>query len=163
MSNVLIGIIGVILFIGLALAGAMILGDDFRSASNSSKAATYVSRIQQVGAAAQMYQLKTGNKIGMERNGLDSSFLIPRFLKALPSDPTITAPMFWTYGSGTLTYAYLRGDNKAAICLDVQRTLGQIGPDDAALAPTDFSVALTKWPVGCVIHSGETALFATIT
>lgn len=36
----------VILFIGLALAGALILGDDFRSATSSTKAATLMSNIR---------------------------------------------------------------------------------------------------------------------
>ena len=42
MSNVLIGIIGVILFIGLALAGALFLGPRFQAATISSKASATV-------------------------------------------------------------------------------------------------------------------------
>ncbi len=78
MSNVLIGIIGVILFIGLALAGALILGDDFRTASSSSQAAAIVGQIQQTTSAIEMYRLKTGVRSIMTQ---DTSFLVPRFLK----------------------------------------------------------------------------------
>jgi hypothetical protein len=78
MSNVLIGIIGVILFIGLALAGALILGDDFKSASSSSQAAAVVSQLQQTQSAIEMWRLKTGQRQIMTQ---DTSFLVPRFLK----------------------------------------------------------------------------------
>jgi hypothetical protein len=78
MSNVLIGIIGVILFIGLALAGALILGDDFKSASSSSQAAAVVSQLQQTQAAIEMWRMKTGQRQIMTQ---DTSFLVPRFLK----------------------------------------------------------------------------------
>ena len=78
MSNVLIGIIGVILFIGLALAGALILGDDFRTASSSSQAAAAISQIQQIQAATEMWRLKTGQSMIFNQN---TAFLQPRFLK----------------------------------------------------------------------------------
>lgn len=80
MSNVLIGIIGVILFIGLALAGALILGDDFKSASTDSKAARVMSNISQIGAAAGMYTLKTGTPYSSDL----IAPLVPRFVKAEP-------------------------------------------------------------------------------
>ena len=85
MSNVLIGIIGVILFIGLALAGALILGDDFTSASSASQAAAVVSQVQQTVSAIEMYRLKTGRSQIMN-NG--TAFLVPRFLKTPTVNPT---------------------------------------------------------------------------
>jgi hypothetical protein len=85
MSNVLIGIIGVILFIGLALAGALILGDDFRSATNETQAAAAVSQLQQVKAAVDMWKLKTGQSTIMNQN---TAFLTPRFLKIPAVNPT---------------------------------------------------------------------------
>jgi hypothetical protein len=85
MSNVLIGIIGVILFIGLALAGALILGDDFKSASNDSQAAALVSQMQQTMNALDMWKLKTG-KSTIQNS--DTSFLVPRFLKTKAINPT---------------------------------------------------------------------------
>lgn len=85
MSNVLIGIIGVILFIGLALAGALILGDDFKTASSSSQAAATIAQIQQTVAAVEMWRLKTGQTYVM--NGT-TAFLVPRFLKTAAINPT---------------------------------------------------------------------------
>jgi hypothetical protein len=84
-SNVLIGIIGVILFIGLALAGALILGDDFRSASNDTQAAALVAQMQQTQSALDMWRLKTGRSTFP--NG-DTAFLVPRFLKIASYNPT---------------------------------------------------------------------------
>ena len=98
MSNVLIGIIGVILFIGLALAGALILGSDFTSASSSSKAAATVSTLQQVQSAIEMYRLKTGVR---EIRTQDTSFLVPRFLK------TTAMSMFGAQNSGVPYWSYV--------------------------------------------------------
>jgi hypothetical protein len=88
MSNVLIGIIGVILFIGLALAGALILGDDFRSSSNTTQAATLVSRMKQTADAIEMYRLKTGRS---QVPVTSVAFLMPRFLKTMPINPVAGA------------------------------------------------------------------------
>lgn len=83
MSNVLIGIIGVILFIGLALAGALILGDDFQSSTSESKAAAAVQQVQQASHAIAMHNLKTGAPYSQGTlNGL-----LPRFLKTVPVNP----------------------------------------------------------------------------
>jgi len=60
MSNVLIGIIGVILFIGLALAGALFLGPRFQEASNNAKAAAVVQSMDQFTKAVNMYQTMEG-------------------------------------------------------------------------------------------------------
>ena len=87
MSNVLIGIIGVILFIGLALAGALILGDDFRSSRSSSMAAAVVAQMQQVTAAVNMYQLKTGTPMLASNYPTNMATLSPRFLKSPPRGP----------------------------------------------------------------------------
>jgi hypothetical protein len=83
MSNVLIGIIGVILFIGLALAGALILGDDFRSSTSESKAAAAIAQVQQASNAITMFNLKTGAPYSQGTLG----GLVPRFLKTVPINP----------------------------------------------------------------------------
>jgi hypothetical protein len=98
-SNVLIGIIGVILFIGLALAGALILGDDFRTSRTTAEAATIQQQMTQVSAAYEMYRLKTGGT----PQGTDFPHLraravmttmMPRFLKSLP---TTQRPDSWWF------------------------------------------------------------------
>jgi hypothetical protein len=88
MSNVLIGIIGVILFIGLALAGALILGDDFKSANTSSKAATIVSMLQQTANAATMYQTRRGvTLMASEGSSVVATLVAAKSLKSVPINP----------------------------------------------------------------------------
>jgi hypothetical protein len=67
MSNVLIGIIGVILFIGLALAGALFLGPRFSNSKTDAEAARYMSEGSQISKAYEMYALNEG----VYPNGLD--------------------------------------------------------------------------------------------
>ena len=62
MSNVLIGIIGVILFIGLALAGALFLGPRFQESRNSSGAAAGMQALSQVANAVELYNLNEGKR-----------------------------------------------------------------------------------------------------
>lgn len=87
MSNVLIGIIGVILFIGLALAGALILGDDLKSSNRDAKATALVSQMQQVSQALEMYRLKTGAPFPSYAQINTDPRMIPRFLKAPYVEP----------------------------------------------------------------------------
>src|SRR3546814_946320 len=63
MSNVLLGIIGVILFIGLALAGALFLGEDFQKASQRNKAMPLAQMAAQISAAASLSETETGREI----------------------------------------------------------------------------------------------------
>jgi len=60
MSNILIGIIGVILFIGLALAGALFLGPRFQESTQNSRAAAYVQALSQISSAMALYRLNEG-------------------------------------------------------------------------------------------------------
>ncbi len=141
MSNVLIGIIGVILFIGLALAGALILGSDFMTAGNESRAAASVTQMSQVSNAIQMYEIKTGRTFTA---GTSLSTLIPRFLKSLPSNPT-TGPAPETYtsqvvNSGGRTSLVLMelGTRAQAVCqaISQQNGLGVIPiANDVASVP----------------------------
>ena len=60
MSNVLLGVIGVILFIGLALAGALLLGERFTDSKNEAEAARYMSEGAQIAQAYELYRLNEG-------------------------------------------------------------------------------------------------------
>ena len=160
MSNVLIGIIGVILFIGLALAGAMILGDDFRSANVSSKATAHITRIQQVIAAAHMYQLKTGSQIPSTGS---IAFLSPRFLKPIVGTADWTAPQIGPGGGKIIAYSYLLGTGPVVpICEEIQRMTNQVGPDAPPAAAMTIQAAAGIWSFGCVIHNGTPTVFATM-
>lgn len=60
MSQVLIGIIGVMLFIGLALAGAMFLGPRFQESTANSKASAALNTATQVAQAANLFVMQEG-------------------------------------------------------------------------------------------------------
>ena len=85
MSNVLIGIIGVILFIGLALAGALFLGPRFQESTNNSRASAAVQAVSQVSNAANMYKVQEGKDVaGTDPAQLQSD----SYLKSVPANPT---------------------------------------------------------------------------
>ncbi len=83
MSNVLIGIIGVILFIGLALAGALFLGPRFQEAALNSEASSVMSGIHQVAMATDLNATQEGKA---EIVAKDESSLYPGYLKSQPKN-----------------------------------------------------------------------------
>lgn len=172
MSNVLIGIIGIILFIGLALAGALILGDDFRTASNSSQAAALMSQVKQSADAADMFKLKTGSRYVP---AIETDFLVPRFLKAPATNPTYLGRTDTTYlykvafnnniavdnfrepsTAGRFVIAPIGqdGDAKArAICLEIAQTYGLADiPNYAGIADPNPAT-----PTGCLLGHSNAA------
>ena len=85
MSNVLIGIIGVILFIGLALAGALFLGPRFQQASASSQGAAVMTSLKQVADAGELWKTQEGRSF-LPASG--TGFLVPGYLKSAPGNPS---------------------------------------------------------------------------
>ena len=88
MSNVLIGIIGVILFIGLALAGALFLGPRFQEATTNSDASAVMAGIHQVAMAAEMLRVQEGVSTLTIAN---DSALTSGYLKNRPNNTTPVA------------------------------------------------------------------------
>ena len=72
------GLIGVVLFIGLAIAGASFLGPYFQRTAMQTQSVKVTAQMSQTAQAIQMYRLKTG-QTGIRLG--DTSFLVPRFLK----------------------------------------------------------------------------------
>jgi len=157
MSNVLIGIIGVILFIGLALAGALFLGPRFQDATVDSKAAALVQQVSQVAHARAMYRVQQGQ----EPTDFSEAGLIPGYLKARPVNPTnpdynynvIDADGEWAGPSGVgrpgyVVIAGIGGDAAVAakICASVSRQTG------LAIAGPQEITSLTQItnPVACI-------------
>jgi hypothetical protein len=155
MSNVLIGIIGVILFIGLALAGALILGDDFLSASRSSKIAATTAQMQQVVAAVNMYNLKTGTRLMPgQYNADEGAILRPRYLSSKPRNPLSTVPIYLLDEFGRSDYpAYVaiallpRDPSSKATCTELAATFGKV--------PEDAYYVMPKTGVGCAYSSND--------
>lgn len=85
MSQVLIGIVGVILFIGLAIAGANYLGDGFMDAATAQRSAAIIARMSEVQSAV---ALRDANEINPLMSGTNLDQLIAEgYLKARPSNP----------------------------------------------------------------------------
>jgi hypothetical protein len=153
MSNVLIGIIGVILFIGLALAGALFLGERFTNSRNQSEAARFVSEGSQISKAYEMFRINEGAyPTGLDGSGSPYD-AVPEFsrlvelkskgyLKAIPkgvSSGTTVENGAW-YVDTTAGAAYSRiGENDAAkaICKEARK---QVGLSGEPLACGDASI-----------------------
>ena len=60
MSNVLIGVIGVILFIGLALAAAVFFGPSIMNSGEEARAASYINESTQIARALEAYAIDNG-------------------------------------------------------------------------------------------------------
>ena len=144
MSNVLIGIIGVILFIGLALAGALFLGPRFQESTNTTKAARIVSDMQQITAAVNMYRLREGAPLLATDYTTNVAKLMPGYLK--------TEPLVATSGLHYETVD-VDGGNRAmpihhiqaiigstsdtvakAVCRNIEASTGAADPDAAIAA-----------------------------
>ena len=64
MSNLLIGIIGVALFIGLAMGAALFIGPQFDEAQTNAQASDTVQAVSSVAASVNSYRLATGYSVG---------------------------------------------------------------------------------------------------
>jgi hypothetical protein len=177
MSNVLIGIIGVILFIGLALAGALFLGPRFSQVTTSNTASQLMTGMKQVSDAADMRKIDLGKAYTPSTT---PEFLMPLYLKAIPKSPAPLAKASpgdyrWAiqfnnnlYADGfaepTRAASYVmavlgpKSDDKArAICQEIVKLHGGSQIQDVT------GEGFTPRPgpsTGCVITNGDSAIFA---
>ncbi len=151
MSNVLIGIIGVILFIGLALAGALFLGPRFQESTNNSRASAAVQAVSQVSSAINMYNVQEGRTYGTDTTG--EGLVTDGYLKSVPSNPTGTGAIALDDASANPRYVTMPlGGNAEQICAAIVKqtqgsaavpTIGKPGTAgcsvDSDTAPTVFT------------------------
>ena len=180
MSNVLIGIIGVILFIGLALAGALFLGQRFQDASVDSKAAAGVQAMAQMANAISLMQLDDGRpfKTGQSLVNNPDGPIARGYLKSLPRSPI--NPLYAPFvvdndsladgGDATFVAVTLESSTNALaekVCLRMVRQTGQ----DASATVVPSFTKLPSNPVGCMratlgaagtLNSGFYYIFAKI-
>ena len=167
MSNVLIGIIGVILFIGLALAGALILGDDFQSSSSASKAAAVVQGLQQTSNAYSMQVLKTGAPIMSDQGETVVATLIAgKRLKAAPVNPVNAANAVVGYddigqrsaakpmGTIIVTLGPASERRLRDVCYAIEEQMGATNPAASVDNAVNYDVKVTTdRRVGCMRNS----------
>lgn len=96
MSNVLVGIVGIILFIGLALASATFFGPVVTESIDEAKAGGVV-RILTATSSAVVIRNREMEMISQGSN--DSSVLVPNYLDDLPVNPISQAPVMMVNAS----------------------------------------------------------------
>jgi type II secretory pathway pseudopilin PulG len=133
MSNVLIGIIGVILFIGLALAGALFLGPRFQESTNNSKASAVVQQMQQLSSAVNMYQVNEGKPVlADDYNGGTSTVVSGGYIKTMMRNPVNNQAYYlvddgWSGAAvpAKFVYTILGNDSVAlSVCRAIEKQSG---------------------------------------
>ena len=164
MSNVIIGIIGVILFIGLALAGASFLGSTLTDGRTQSDVAQLMTSGQQMVVATRMYRVKTGSQLP---NTLDNAntLISAQILKAVPGNPIVpTNTPFTVDQDGSLTsqrpgyvLMYLGQSERAYnACIEIEIQAGSTDRLNKTTMQTTiaFLTRATKSKIGCHRNQG---------
>lgn len=162
MSNVIIGIIGVILFIGLAVAGAVILGSDFMTASASTQAATVTAHMHQMATGVQVLKARRGVTIPSNVGaGLGNVLVANKALEEVPVNPVVAGsgyvasnPFGGSDGSETrLIYTDMGASKKARdACFAIEEQAGNPNPAGVVDSPTAFDTRAVQAPrVGCMM------------
>jgi hypothetical protein len=158
MSNVLIGIIGVILFIGLALAGALFLGPRFQESTNNSKGSAAVQAVSQVASAANMYNVQEGGTITNGDLTATNDLVAKSYLKSVPGNPNGTG-VIKIAGTAPNQVVTMVIDSDS-VCQAIARQSGQtLG--GTATAPASPTTAPTS-PTGCYSNAGAFTVQAKI-
>jgi type II secretory pathway pseudopilin PulG len=161
MSNVLIGIIGVILFIGLALAGALFLGPRFQESTNNSRASASVQAVSQIANAINMYNVQEGKTVTNTdaTKGLVAAetpyveLVGGNYLKSVPSNPTGTGLTNIITSGNTKAVTMVLGTNGLAVCNAINKQT--MGSEPAA------GVAVGAGTAGCSIAGTVYTAWAT--
>ncbi len=162
MSNVIIGIIGVILFIGLAVAGATILGSDFMTASATTQAATVTAHMQQMATGVQVLKARRGVSIPSNVGaGLGGILVANKALEEIPVNPIAPSSGYVasnpTGGNDAnetrLIYTDMGNSRKARdACFAIEEQAGNPNPTGVVDNPTAFDTRAMQAPrVGCMM------------
>jgi hypothetical protein len=162
MSNVIIGIIGVILFIGLAIAGATILGSDFTTASASTKAATVTAHMHQLATGVQVLKARRGVSIPSSvGGGLGGILVNAKALEEVPVNPIVASNAYNASNalggndSNDMRLIFTdMGDTKKArdACFAIEEQAGNPNPTIVVDNPTKFDLRAVEAPrVGCMM------------
>ncbi len=153
MSNVLIGIIGVILFIGLALAGALFLGPRFQETSIASKASAWTQGQAQIAQAVNMKRVLEGASVQADATtpeAMRAKLVDSGFLKSVPINPGGADRYYVLRGpnggfGGEATYVmngfFLGDKGDERLCVEIARRAG-------ISVPSDGSPPILSAPVG---------------
>ena len=141
MSNVLIGIIGVILFIGLALAGALFLGPRFQDSKISSSAAASVQALSQAANAVELYNLNEGRHFQAIAGSVPvgTEYLKKQVLQPSPNYGVIDLRNADGSYDGDADYALMGGGGEIGIkeCTEIAKQAGLALDADGSAPKSD--------------------------
>jgi hypothetical protein len=173
-SNVIIGIIGVILFIGLAVAGTVILGSDFMTAASTSKAAVVTSHLQQIAQASQGLKARRGATVPSNAASFGAGLVAQNALKSIPVNPMVPGNAYLaanaSFGQDSRDASYVytslgnNGDKRTRdVCFAIEETAGNANPAAVVDVPVDIVARVVSiGRLGCANaqQSGQYMAFA---
>jgi len=186
LSSVLIGIIGIALFMGIAIGSAVFLGPRFEDAQSQSLGSTSVQAVSNVAAAVSSFRMATGYGYGP---GLENTqkLVDGGYLRSVPSNPVATGRDPQIVGSNGLDYSatpaaqqsswspkfvYMSIGTDRFVCDQVLRMLGYMSSGDSMNPNTTYdpSVGGDQRPAGCFrtnaassqIASGDYVVYARV-
>jgi hypothetical protein len=162
MSNVLIGIIGVILFIGLALAGALFLGPRFQEATTNSKVSAWSQAQGQVAHAVNLRELSEGIRMpaSLQPDNIRTELADKGYLKSAPTNPWGDEYYFVLrdvdgYENGNAAYImngfYADREKDMRFCAAIAKRAGLAGGTDTA--PPSMTKPVGQF--GCFKNTGS--------
>ena len=128
MSNVIIGIIGVLMFIGLAIAGATYYGPALVGSKIDAQASEYLSQSSQIARAIEAYSSDNG-KLPVDGSGTQpvSILVSSGYMKVAP--PGGRSPWIWSVqAKALLTPAGADNNEGTKVCVAARKRAGMANP-----------------------------------
>ena len=166
MSNVLIGIIGVILFIGLALAGALFLGPRFQESKINSDAAAAIQAVSQVSNAVNLYEVNEGREVGTHQAG---NLISGGYLKSFPAFQD--KPFYMLAPDGCagcaspdsigIVIALSNSADDRALCAAVMRQVGDLQAEQSYDPPAEpLRLTIQRRAKGCAYDGANNFIYS---
>ena len=172
MSSVLIGIIGVALFMGIAIGSAIFLGPRFEDAQAQSLGSSAIQTVSAVGSSVSSFRMATGYAIGP---GLESpqKLVDAGFMRQMPVNPVNSARPVVIVDESGKTYDGAAAASKPSwspkavvmslgddmkVCQQIQRMTGAISnsadldPDNRVMISTGINAKMA----GCFRTKSQT-------
>lgn len=182
MSNLLIGIIGVALFIGLAMGAALFIGPQFDEAQTNAQASDTVQAVATVATAISSYRLATGYNQGSALSSaqalVDAGFIrdVPMNTAFAGRQPQIVnAAGLDSANSGSPStfspkYVIMSLGSNQDLCTMIERKVGSITSSSTVSATARAMEGAVNRQVGCFrissngtgVQSGDYVVYSRI-
>lgn len=172
-SNLLIGIIGVALFIGLAMGAALFIGPQFDDAQNNALSSDTVQAVSSVASAVNSYRLATGYSVGPALSSAQA-LVSAGYLRDVPQNTALAgrppqivnaagADSANSGASGTFApkYVIMSIGGLQDLCTLIEKKVGSISTGQTVSATARTMEGAVNRQVGCFrISTGATAVSA---